>query len=178
MFYNEDELASLGLKSYGKNVLISKLASIYNPNEIKIGDNVRIDDFCILSAGPGKIEIGSHVHIACYCLLVGKENITLCDYSGLSSRVSIYSSTDDYSGNYLTNPMTPDIYRNVISKPVYLGKYVIVGASSVILPGVRLEEGVAVGSMSLVTKSFPEYKVLFGVPAKVLKNRSQKIKSF
>jgi galactoside O-acetyltransferase len=176
MYYTEDELKDLGLKSYGTNLLLSKKTSLYNPGNIEIGDNVRIDDFCVLSAGQNGISIGSHVHIACYCLLVGKEKITLSDYSGLSSRVTIYSSTDDYSGNYLTNPTVDSKLTNVISKPVHLGRHVIVGASSVILPGVKLEEGVAVGATSLVTKSFAEYKIIFGSPAKVLKNRSDKIR--
>lgn len=48
-FYTHDELAEIGFKSCGKNVLISRKASIYSPAKIEIGDNVRIDDFCILS---------------------------------------------------------------------------------------------------------------------------------
>ena len=54
-FYNEIELSQLGLKSYGKNVLISKMSSIYNSPNISIGSNVRIDYFCVLSAGIGGI---------------------------------------------------------------------------------------------------------------------------
>jgi len=176
MYYNSTELESLGLKSYGKNVLISKKTSIYNPGNIEIGDNVRIDDFCILSAGTGGISIGCYVHIACYCLLIGAERIVLKDFSGLSSRVSIYSSTDDYSGNYLTNPTVPDKFRNPISKQVTLDKHVVIGASTVILPGVHLHEGVAAGANCLITKSFKQYSILFGSPAKVIKQRSEKLK--
>lgn len=172
MYYSNDELKELGLKSVGTDVFISKKTSIYNPSNITIGSNVRIDDFCILSAGSEGISIGNHVHIACYSLLIGKEKIVLSDYSGLSSRVSIYSTTDDYSGNYLTNPTVPSRFRNPISKPVTLHKHVIVGASSVILPGVTLDEGVAVGANCLVTKSFKAFSVLFGSPAKVIKQRS------
>jgi galactoside O-acetyltransferase len=175
MYYSVSELGELGLKSFGSNVLLSKKTSLYNPSNIEIGNNVRIDDFCILSAGEKGIVIGDYVHIACYCLLIGAEKITMKDFSGLSSRVSIYSSTDDYSGNYLTNPTTPVEYRNVISKPVTLEKHVIIGASSVILPGVTLEEGVAAGANCLITKSFKPFSVLFGSPAKVIKQRSQKV---
>jgi galactoside O-acetyltransferase len=175
MYYSVSELGELGLKSFGSNVLLSKKTSLYNPSNIEIGNNVRIDDFCILSAGEKGIVIGDYVHIACYCLLIGAEKITMKDFSGLSSRVSIYSSTDDYSGNYLTNPTTPVEYRNVISKPVTLEKHVIIGASSVILPGVTLHEGVAAGANCLITKSFKPFSVLFGSPAKVIKQRSHKV---
>ena len=60
-FYNEEELKEIGLKVYGKNVLISRNATIYGADKISIGDNVRIDDFCILS---GNISLGSYIHIA------------------------------------------------------------------------------------------------------------------
>jgi len=45
-FYSQSELKSLGLKAYGRNVLISKKASFYNPSQISLGHHVRIDDFC------------------------------------------------------------------------------------------------------------------------------------
>ena len=66
-FYTEEELHHLGFKALGKNVKISKRASIYNPELIEIGDHSRIDDFCVLS---GKIRIGRNVHIAVFCNLV------------------------------------------------------------------------------------------------------------
>lgn len=95
MFLTENQLAALRFKSLGNDVKISDKASIYNAKNISIGNNVRIDDFCILSAGEDGIEIGNNVHIACYCSLIGKGKIILENYSGLSSRVSIYSSNDD-----------------------------------------------------------------------------------
>ena len=60
-FYSEEELKSLGLKHYGKNVLISRKCSIYSAESISIGNHVRIDDFCILS---GEITIGDYCHIS------------------------------------------------------------------------------------------------------------------
>ncbi|MBT3210423.1 MAG: acyltransferase, partial [Planctomycetaceae bacterium] len=65
-FYSMEELQTLGLASFGKDVKISRKASIYNPGQISIGNHVRIDDFCVLSAGEGGIEIGDYVHIAVY----------------------------------------------------------------------------------------------------------------
>jgi galactoside O-acetyltransferase len=174
MFYSKDDLDKIGFKSIGTNVLISNKASIYNAQEISIGNNVRIDDYCVISAGKN-IVIGNNVHIACYSSLIGKSEIFMDDFSGLSSRVSIYSSSDDYSGEFLTNPTVDPEFTGIISKPVYLGKHVIIGAGSVILPGVTLQNGVAVGSLSLVTKSFGEYKIIGGSPAKFIKERKRKI---
>ena len=78
----KDELKEIGFKYLGKNVLISNKTSIYNAKNITIGNNTRIDDFCILSAGEGGIEIGDYVHIACYSSLIGKGKIQMNDYSG------------------------------------------------------------------------------------------------
>ncbi len=80
-FYTNDELQKIGFKSLGKNVLVSRLASVFSPELISIGDNSRIDDFCVLS---GNITIGKYVHISTHCDLFGIFNIFLDDYSYLS----------------------------------------------------------------------------------------------
>lgn len=169
------EIEAIGFSSVGADVLISSKASFYGVGRIKIGNHVRIDDFSVLAAGIGGIEIGSYVHIAVGSSLIGAAKIQLADFSGLSSRVSIYSSSDDYSGLTLTNPTVPDRYRNVQHAPVYLGRHVIVGSGSVILPGITLEDGVAVGALSLVTKSCCAFGIYAGNPARRIKDRKREL---
>jgi galactoside O-acetyltransferase len=161
-FLTGEELKGLGLASYGKNVLISNKASIYNPGRITIGSNVRIDDFCVLSAGDGGIDIGDYIHVAVFCSLIGTGKITLSDFSGLSSRVAIYSSNDDYSGEHLTNPTVPSDFTGVNHADVFIGRHAIIGSGTVVLPGVTLEEGVAVAALSLVSKDCAAFGVYAG----------------
>ena len=71
-FYSEEELKNIGFKTIGTNVFISKMARIYSPETIEIGNHVRIDDFTILS---GNIKIGNYVHISAYVSLYGKYGI-------------------------------------------------------------------------------------------------------
>ena len=99
-FYTLEELQSIGFKQVGENVFISRKASFYDVENIHIGNNVRIDDFCILS---GKITLGSFIHISAYCVLYGANGIELEDYSGLSARCTVYSASDDFSGNFPHN---------------------------------------------------------------------------
>ena len=172
-FIPRDVLEKMGFAHLGVNVLISDKASIYNCEKISIGNNIRIDDFCVLSAGAGGIEVGNYIHIAVYTSLIGAGKITLCDFSNISSRVAIYSSNDDYSGATMTNPMVPDEYKAVVYKDVFLGKHVIVGSGSVILPGVTLEEGVAIGALSLVSKKCKAFGIYTGNPARRIKERKQ-----
>jgi acetyltransferase-like isoleucine patch superfamily enzyme len=167
------QIEVLGFASVGQNVKISDRASFYGSNRIHIGNNVRIDDFCVLAAGIGGIHIGNFVHIGVGSSLIGAGEITLEDFSGLSSRVSIYSSSDDYSGSTLTNPTVSDAYKNVHHAAVSVGRHVIVGSGSVILPGIRLEEGVAIGALSLVTKKCLAFGVYAGNPAKRIKERKR-----
>lgn len=172
-FLTEEQIKAMGFRHVGGNCLLSDKASYYNCNNIIIGNNVRIDDFCVLSAGIGGIEIGSHIHIAVYSSLIGAGKIVLKDFCNISSKVAIYSSNDDYSGQFMTNPTVPSRYTNVKSSDVIIGKHVIVGSGSVILPGVTLEIGVAVGALSLVNKNCSEFSVYMGTPAKKIKERKR-----
>lgn len=169
-FYSEEELSTLGLKKYGKNVLISRFSRLYSPEKICIGDNVRIDDFCIIS---GDVIIGSNVHIAAFVALFGTYGIIIEDYSGVSSRSVIYSASDDYSGDYLVGPIHPKEACHILFGTVHLKKYVTIGSGCTVLPGVTIEEGSVTGSMTLVNKSLDEWGVYVGAPARRIKDRKK-----
>lgn len=172
-YFTQSELNGMGFKHLGKNVKISTRASIYNAEQIEIGDNSRVDDFCLLS---GKITIGRFVHLAPYCNLAGgTAGITLENFSGLAYGVHVFTQSDDYSGKTMTNPNVYKRYRDVKSKIIYVGKHSIVGAGSIIMPGVELREGTSVGAMSLVRKSTEEWSIYVGNPARKLKERSRKL---
>ena len=88
---------------------------------------------------------------------------------------AIFSSNDDYSGAWLTGPTVPDDLRNVTSAPVLLGEHVIVGAGSVILPGVTIGQGAAVGALTLVRKDVPPFAIVAGPRGEVIGERDQKL---
>jgi len=117
----------------------------------------------LISAGERGVEIGACVHIAAGCYLFGGGGrILMEDFSGLSSRVSIYTATDDYSGGAMTNPTVPDQFRNVQRGDVILRKHAIIGASCVVLPGVELKLGAAVGALTCIRKDVDELTVMVG----------------
>jgi galactoside O-acetyltransferase len=170
-YLTEETLNNLGLKKFGRNVLISDKASLYGVNKISIGDNVRIDDFCILSAVGGAIEIGNHIHIGAYSALFGAGHIVLEDFSGLSSHVCIYSASDDYSGDFLIGPtMDQDLCR-VIKKKTIIGRYATCGSHAVVLPGASLAEGSILGAQSLAVKPLEPWQIYSGLPARFIKER-------
>ena len=169
-FYSREELALLGLRSYGENVLISRFARFYSPGTIEIGSHVRIDDFCILS---GNIRLGSHIHISAYSALYGRFGIVMEDYSGLSPRCTVFSASDDFSGDYLIGPMVDESLTHVTGGEVRIGRFSQLGSGCTVMPGVTIGEGVAVGAMSLVLHDLDPWKIYKGVPAVNFKNRSK-----
>lgn len=170
-FYTEEELKTLGLKRYGKNVKISRKAVIYNTDQIEIGNHVRIDDFCILA---GRIEFGDYIHIGVYTLLSGSTaGMYLHDFSGVSYSSKILANGDVYSGEYLTNPTVPMKYRKMAPAPVVLEKHALVATNCVVLPGITLGEGCAVGAMSLVLNDVDPWSIYYGIPAKRIKERKR-----
>lgn len=172
-FLSQNQLKTIGFKSVGKGVMLSEKASIYNPASISIDDNARVDDFCILSAGSGGIRIGKYVHVGCYVSLIGDGEIVLEDFSGLSGRVSLYSSNDDNSGKFMAHPTIPAEYRNVESGPIRIKKHAMVLTGSVVLPNVTVRTGAVIGALSLVKDDCEEFGIYAGCPAKKVKERSR-----
>ena len=168
-YYSSSELQGMGFKYVGQDVQIAKNCTILGLENISIGDNVRIDGGCTLACATGDLIIGSYIHIGGYCHLTCSGGIRLGDFSGLSQGVRIYSVSDDYSGDCLTNPTVPRAFLNVTTAAVDIGKHVIIGSGSVVLPGASI----GVGALSLVNKPLESWGVYCGAPARRLKTRSK-----
>ena len=168
-FLTEEQLQSLGFKKLGRNVRISDRASIFDPDQMEIGHNSRIDDFCVVS---GRVVIGRNVHVAVFCNIAGgTEGVTLDDFSGLAYGCHVFSQSDDYSGRTLTNPTVPSQYKQETKKAVKIGRHCILGANSIVFPGAHVAEGTSTGALSVVTKPTESWSIYTGSPAKKFKNR-------
>ena len=171
-FLTPDEIAQIGFAFVGIDVLIDRDTRIINAQTIRIGSHVRIDAFAILSAGPEGIQLGNHVHIGAGTHIFGGGGAVIFeDFSGASGRVSIYTLSDDFTRGHLTNPTVPETLRMVQKGPVTLRRHSLVGAGSVVLPGVELRFGSAVGALTLVRKSVEECAVVSGNPARQLRQK-------
>ena len=174
-FYSEEELSQIGFKYIGENVKVSRKASIYSPERISIGDNVRIDDFCILS---GEIVLGSNIHISPYVALYGALGLEFEDYTGISAHSVVYSAMDDFGGDYLVGSIHPDSQTNVTGGKVLIRRFSQIGVNCVVFPNLSLGEGVAVGACTLVNRSLEEWGIYAGIPARRLKNRNKGMLKF
>lgn len=171
-FLTLTELKNINVKSIGKNVYISRHSNFYSVGSIEIGNNVRIDDFCILS---GNIKIGNNVHISAGVFLYGGDaGIEICDNVNISPKSIIFAVSDDFSNSIFIGPMTNRFdLRHIIKKKVIFNKYSSLGAMSVVLPGGELGEGTAVGAMSLVKTPLDDWTVYCGVPCKAIKKKEK-----
>lgn len=171
-FYSPAELEKFKFKKIGDNVLISRKASIYSPQNIEIGDNVRIDDFCLLS---GNISIGNYVHISAYTSLYGGGLIKIGNYCGCSPYCCLLSASDDFSGEYMVGAVIDDTYKHVDRGVIILEDYTQLGAGTIVLPNITVKQGSVTGARTLINKNIDSWGIYVGTPCKFLKKRSKKL---
>jgi len=162
-------------KKLGKDVQIGKNVYFRYPELIEIGDHVIIDDFCYFTTS---LTIGSFIHIGPHCSVIGGKNgkLVMGDFSGLSAACRIICCSDDYLSDGLTNPTIPPKYHAKLKlSTVEIGKHAVIGTGAVIHPAVRIGEGAAVGSMTLVTKDLDAWGVYLGIPARKVKERNRDV---
>lgn len=139
-FLTKDELIQIGFQKIGKDIMVSRDARFYDIDGT-LGDNVRIDSFAILT---GQIRLGNGVHISPFCFLGGTGGvITMDDFSGLSTHVSIFTKSDSYG---IRDP-------EKISKDmgdVYIGRKSIIGKGAVIMPNAFIAEYVSIGANCVI----------------------------
>jgi galactoside O-acetyltransferase len=168
-----NQAESLHFATIGLDVVIWPVAKIIKPEVISIGDSVIIDDFVLIMGGV-KTKIGSFVHIASFVSVTGGGEFEIEDFAGISSGCRILTGNDDFLGGSLTGPTIPSSYRSPIRSYVHIKKHAIVGANTVILPGVTIGEGTAVGANSLVKTDLDPWTIYAGSPAKPLRMRPHK----
>ena len=152
--------------------IVSPHARFYT-TRLVVGRNTRIDDGCIIT---GNVEIGDYVHIAANCLITGTAGVVIGNYTGIAAFTSILTATDDFSGRSMVGPTVPTKYRKFLKRgQVIIGRNVIVGSHSVVMPGIVLNDGCGIGAHSLVKQDCDADTLYGGVPAKKIKPRSQDV---
>lgn len=71
--------------------------------------------------------------------------------------------------------MIPAEFTNVTHAPVIIGKHVIIGSGSIVLPGVSINDGAVIGALSFVKRDCDEFTLYAGNPLKRIKERQRNI---
>lgn len=163
-YLTREALDNLGLRHLGRNVRISDRAALYDTDRLSIGDNSRIDDFCVVA---GEVTIGRNVHVTVFSNLAGgRSGVTLADFSTLAYGCHIVAQTDDYSGRTMANSTIPARYKDETSAPIRIGRHAILGTGCIVLPGVHVQDGVAGGAGTVFIRSTEPWSIYVGVPAR------------
>ncbi len=142
--------SSINNEESPKNLKIFEFTKIINPEYVSIGDNVIIDDFCLLYAKEdATIKIGSWVHLVNFSSYTGGA-ISIGNFIAVSGGSRIMGGTDHYGNGSLMNSPIPEKYRNTNRIGCILKDFCFIGSNSVIFPGVTIGEGAVVGSGSIV----------------------------
>lgn len=158
-----------GTKNFyiGPRMNIKGIRSFHLGSNSTIGKDSRI--LCVFGYGGGyyepSVKIGNNVYIAYHFTAMAAAPIVIGDHSLIASGVVITSE------NHGTNPEIAESYADtpLEAKPVEIGKGCWIGENVIITPGVTLGERCIVAAGAVVTKSFPAYSMVGGVPAKLIK---------
>lgn len=167
-YFTDYQLREFGFYQIGKNVKVSSKCSFYAIRGT-IGDNVRIDDFCIFK---GEIDIGSNVHVCSYSMVSGAQApVILSSFCVLAARCSIYTGSNNHSVTALPAPLAPEAYSSQVIGPVHIGAGVMVGAHVVILPNTWVGDGASIGAGCVVSGQVTEGGMLRSARPTVLTNK-------
>ncbi len=145
---------------------------ILKPDMVKIADTARIDSFVKIEGGQG-VNIGEYVHIASFTHInIGSGNVTLKDYSAVSSGAKILGGSNKSDGKSMS-AVAPEHMQVVDRKKTVLREYAFLGVNSVVMPGVTIGTGAVIGAGAVVTTDVPDYEIWAGVPAKKIGDRKQ-----
>jgi len=169
---SRDELGEIGLAAVGAHSRIDRRTAFFNPGRIHLGDHVRIDAFSVLAGGLEDLVVESYVHIGASCYLSsGDGGIRIAEFCTLAPRVSVHGHSDDYRNGTLTGGVVPVALTGGTGAPIVLEPHVIVGSGSVLLPGITIAFGAAVGALTVVRRSVASGSVVVGNPAALIGNR-------
>ena len=171
-FLSREQLEVQGFADLGEDVRIHHTCVIVGAERISIGSHVRIDPFCIITVSE-RLTIGSWVHVSGHAAILGRGRIDIGDFAAISHSVKILLSTDHFSAGCIAGPMVPEEFRSVVSEPVTIGRHVVVGANSVVLPGAMIGEGATIGALSLVKSPIEPWTVNAGIPSRVIGQRDR-----
>jgi len=134
----------------GKNTNIHPTAMIREGEFVTIGDNCLINHNALIQAGKtvnGSITIGNYVHTGANVMMIAFNH-----------------------GFYTKNIPTKD--QDYVEASIVIGDDVWIGGGAIILSGVTIGKGAIIAAGAVVNRDVPEYAIAGGVPAKILKYRT------
>lgn len=156
------------LAQCGEGTWLEPGVLVFHPENVYIGANVYVGHQTILKGyHKNRMVIGDGTWIGQQCFLHSAGGLVIGRNVGIGPGVRIITSRHDEAGRQV-----PIVRSPLVFVPVRLEDDCDIGIGAIILPGVVVGTGAQVGAGAVVTKDVPAYAVVAGVPAKVLRYRS------
>jgi len=179
-------------------VLLGRHVTIRHPEYLAVGRNFIVEDYAeIMALSEEGIVLGDNVTIGAFATIkpsnyYGRElgvglrvgnnsNIGRYSYIGCSGRISIGNNVlmgprvglfaEDHNFERVDTPIRD---QGVVREPIVIEDDCWIGSGSIITGGVRIGQGAIIAAGSVVTRNVPPYKVVGGVPARVIRNRQER----
>lgn len=182
-------------RAAGSGLILGRGLVLRHPGKISIGHRVAIDDHCFIDgSGSGDIGVvlGDRVILSRNCIVLGKNgyvvlqdrvdvgcNCVFASASGIRVGAATIIAGNCYigGGRYFHDDLqVPIMDQGAYSRgEIDIGEGCWLGAGAIVLDGVRLGKGVIVGAGAVVTKDAPDYSVLVGSPARILRMRGEQV---
>ena len=127
-----------------------------------LGRKSVVESYCCINNAVGDVTIGDYTRIGIHCTVIGP--VCIGDHVNLAQGITVTA----LNHNYADSSRKID-EQGISTKPVVIGDDVWIGANAVILPGVTIGRHVVVAAGAVVTKDIPDYSLVAGIPAKVIK---------
>ncbi len=190
-FFLRKKFYPLIFKEVGRGLIIGRNIVVRHPDKIVLGDNVTIDDNCLIDgrgSGSEGVVFEDNVLINRNCLIIAKagpvklkkrtsigSNSVIVSLSGVELEEAVLTAGGCYlsAGAYHFEDMEAAIMdQGAYSKgPIQIGEKAWIGTGVIVLDGVNIGAGAIIGAGSVVTKDVPDRAVAIGTPAKVHKIR-------
>jgi len=138
---------------------------ILKPEMVQIAESARLDSFVKVEGGLG-VTIGDCTHVASFCHINGGGGkVTIGRHVGLSSGAKVLGGRAEIMG-LSTSAASPPEMQIVTRTHTRIGDYCLIGTNAVVMPGVVMGEGAALGAGGVATKDIPAWEIYAGVPAR------------
>jgi lipopolysaccharide O-acetyltransferase len=161
---------------FSKARLIRLPFDIRNKKNINIGNGFTTGFGCRIEAYPQSsnnkevLVFGKNVEINDYVHIAAGEKIIIGDNVLIASKVFISDlNHGNYKGNNQDSPLSLPNSRKLSTSPIVIKDNVWIGEGVCVMSGVTIGVGCVVGALSVVTKDVPDFSIVVGAPAKVIK---------
>lgn len=130
--------------------------------KFSLGKQSVIESYCCINNAVGDVIIGNHTRIGIHCTVIGP--VTIGNHVNLAQGIVVTALNHNFKDTTLYIDK-----QGISTNPVVIGDDVWIGANAVILPGVTIGRHAVVAAGAVVTKDVPDYCIVGGIPARIIK---------